>query len=40
MRVTVVVIVRSPKRARLEFLISGFTTDTDMEDTLSNSNQS
>jgi hypothetical protein len=40
MRVTVVVIVRSPKGARLEFLISGFTTDTDVEDTLSNSNQS
>jgi len=40
MRVTVAVIVRSPKRERLELLISGFTTDTDMEDTLSNSNQS
>lgn len=40
MRVTVVVIVRSPKRAGLEFLIPGFTTDTDMEDTISNSNRS
>jgi len=40
MRETVVVIVRSPKKTRLDFLGSGFTADTDMEDTLSNSNQS